>query len=397
MNTSLRLSDYTYELPEERIALFPETRRDQSKLMVCKGSHISHHVFSELPGLLGPDDFLVLNNTRVFQARLFFRKQGGGIAEILLLEPIGGEIGDAMEAKARATWRCMMGNARNWKRGSLQAMGSVPGAELTATRSESDASVVHLEWQPSHLTLGYILEKMGHVPLPPYLHRADVPEDKERYQTVFAKESGSVAAPTASLHFTPGLLSGLRSAGIESTQITLHVGAGTFLPIKTDDVSAHKMHGEFALISRQSLHEIIRALQSGKRIIAVGTTATRTLESLYWAAYYLSEQGVFPEYIEQWVWDNKPPQDPLSMLQKLYDSMQVSNIPVLRLNIALMIIPGYPFQLTNGLITNFHQPASTLVLLVAAFVGDVWTDIYRDALSGNYRFLSYGDSSLLLP
>jgi S-adenosylmethionine:tRNA ribosyltransferase-isomerase len=393
----LHLSDYTYNLPDDRIARFPEERRDRSKLLHYYKGNITHHVFSELPGILGPEDFLILNNTRVFSARLFFKKPGGGIAEALLLEPVSGTAEEGMKTTGQASWRCMLGNARNWKNGSLTVIGSHGGGMLTASRSESDASVLHLEWHSSHLTLSEVLQSLGHVPLPPYLRRTDTPADKERYQTVFAEVEGSVAAPTASLHFTPGLLSGLRTAGIESTQITLHVGAGTFLPIKTENISEHEMHSEFAVITRQTLSAIINALQLEKRLIAVGTTAMRTLESIYWAAWYWHYQKTFPEYIEQWVWTDKVPEAPLPLLETLHRHMLAADIHSLRLNIALMITPGYTFGLSRGLITNFHQPGSSLILLVAAFTGASWKDIYREALANDYRFLSYGDGSLILP
>lgn len=393
----LHLSDYLYDLPDEYIANKPESRRDRSKLLMSNKGQISHHVFSELPGLLGQDDFLVLNNTRVFMARLFFKKSGGGIMEILLLEPVSGTIQEGMLATSRASWKCMLGNARNWKSGRLIAIGGHGGATLYAARSESDASVVHLEWHPAQFTLKEILDKLGHVPLPPYLHRTDTSEDRERYQTIFATQDGSVAAPTASLHFTPGLLSALRISGIDSTQITLHVGAGTFLPIKTEDISKHQMHSEYAIVTLQSVGAIVSALENGKRLIAVGTTAMRTLESLYWAAWRWYHKKIFPEFIEQWVWTDIKTEDTLPVLKHFYEHMRQAGLASIRLSIALMITPGYNFCLGKGLITNFHQPGSTLILLVAAFVGPRWKDLYREALERKYRFLSYGDSSLLLP
>ncbi len=402
---NLFLKDYTYNLPEEKIAKFPLAKREQSNLLVYKQGNIVDKKFYQLPGLLPVDSSLFFNNTKVIPARLFFRKtsasaEPGALIEIFLLQPHSPSsiIAQAMQAKGRSTWQCMIGNLKKWKESPLQQTIAVNGISCTleATLEDRSQKLVHFTW-PEEFNFAEIVEAIGKVPLPPYLNREATNDDKPRYQTVYSKEKGAVAAPTAGLHFTDEILQELKQAKVPLHYFTLHVSAGTFQPIKDENIREHPMHAEQMVIQKEAIEAL---LQQDKKVIAVGTTAMRTLESLYWYGVKLLLTSNKEFHIEQ----NAPYQfatDELPEVSKALEAilqlMEKENIPQLMGETSIFIYPGYQFKICRGLVTNFHLPASTLILLVAAFVGEDWRKIYTHALTHNYRFLSYGDSSLLLP
>ncbi len=415
--TELRLSQFQYELPDERIARFPLSQRDASKLLVYRAGQISHAHFSDLPGLLPAGSFLVFNNTKVMPARLHFTNPTGAVIELFLLNPLpiepnaadsgGGaqpvamlSISEAMEATGSSVWQAMIGNRKRWKPTeplTTEIPTPVGTVRLTATWHNYEQSTVSLSWQPADLTFAQVIQHAGEIPLPPYLKRATVAADRETYQTIYAKQEGAVAAPTAGLHFTTAVFDALAQQAIEHDCLTLHVGAGTFQPIKTDDVRAHHMHTEQVVYTRQNIENLLRHLDC---LIAVGTTSMRALESLYWMGVQLLRQDPNPFYLNQRVAfetpaDQQPaPADALNaVLQYLIRSGQESVVA----HTGIYIMPGYTFKLCKGIITNFHQPGSTLILLIAALIGNNWQRVYDQALTNDYRFLSYGDSSLLLP
>ncbi len=387
---------FTYNLPNHRIALYPLRERDQSKLLVYTNGRISHHHFHELPQLLQGRFTLFFNNTAVIPARLLFFKQTGAKVEILLLNPVGIEqpLTLAMDSKQRTQWKCTIGNLKRWKEGDslLQVKSNIT---IKATLLDRVEGLVEFEWQPRDLTFAEIVEHFGHVPLPPYLNRPEKPEDKQRYQTVYALQQGAVAAPTAGLHFTDEVIQKLKEGNTIIDFLTLHVGAGTFQPIKTDNALDHTMHAEQMVVTRKNLETL---LLPGRQIVAVGTTSMRTLESLYWYGVKLA-RGAKPDFL---VYQNDPQELSLlplpscrQALDTVVDSMD-KTLPLIG-RTSIYIFPGYKFKVCEGLITNFHQPGSTLMLLVAAFAGSDWRKIYQEALNQGYRFLSYGDSSLLIP
>lgn len=401
---NLLIDDYTYDLPQDRISQFPLTERDQSKLLLYKGGEISQDVFRNVAGHLPDDGLLVVNNTRVIHARLIFVKPTGARVEVFCLHPVepAREIQSAFGQHSGVVWECLIGNAKRWKTGTLS--GSVDTDEgkvtLTAGRLQpsDNPSRIRFTWMPGHLTFSQVLDTFGKVPLPPYVHREPVPEDMIRYQTIYASMEGSVAAPTAGLHFTPHILDELKKKNTRITEVTLHIGAGTFTPVTTPRVDHHTMHTEVIHLSR----DFIRTLrqQDYSHVIAVGTTTVRTLESLYWFGdrLYRDPKGANELYISQW----QPYQDAVAApglsvkdaLTAVLDFMDKKNLNVLYGRTQLMIVPGYRYRIPDILITNFHQPRSTLLLLVAAFIGDDWRKAYAYALEHDFRFLSYGDSCL---
>ena len=404
----LLLSQFQYDLPDERIARFPLTQRDASKLLVYRKGQISHDVFSSLPNLLPKDTFLVFNNTKVIPARLHFTKPTGAVIELFLLNPFPNDlpISQAMDAPGSAIWQGMVGNRKRWKRDEtltlkLQAVWGGEhernSVEVTATWYDYDQSIVQLNWQPAELTFAQVIQFAGEIPLPPYLKRDPTDADRTTYQTVYSKQEGAVAAPTAGLHFTPDVFDALIKKGINYDYLTLHVGAGTFQPIKTNDVRQHHMHTEQVVYSRENLLNLLGNLDA---IIAVGTTSMRALESLYWMGTKLIRNEPAPfqldqQYAYQLSIDQQPSvEDALNAtLRYLLDSRQQSIVA----HTGIYITPGYQFKLCKGIVTNFHQPGSTLILLIASLIGDDWMRVYNEALQNDYRFLSYGDSSLLLP
>ncbi|MDR0976456.1 MAG: S-adenosylmethionine:tRNA ribosyltransferase-isomerase [Prevotellaceae bacterium] len=400
---NIRIQTYNYPLPDERIAKYPLPVRDSSKLLVYRSGDISETRFHDLPSLLPADSLMVFNNTRVIQARLHFHKASGALIEVFCLEPL--EPHDYVlnfQQTGRVTWLCLIGNLKKWKGETLRRHIEVKGqpVTLTADRGELQGTSypVTFGWDNPLLTFADILEAFGELPIPPYLHRDTEPADKETYQTVYAKPEGSVAAPTAGLHFTPAVLSALDRRGIEREEVTLHVGAGTFRPVKSELIAAHEMHTETFAVS---LHTLQRLIAHGGRAIAVGTTSVRTLESLYHIGVALLANPNLDEAdlcVRQWQPYDTPSDIPaVEALQAVADYLCRHHLDTLHTGTQIIIAPGYRYRIVRAIITNFHQPQSTLLLLVSAFVGEGWRDIYDYALSHDFRFLSYGDSSLLIP
>ena len=398
---SIAIADFDYPLPDDRIAKFPLERRDQSKLLVYRGGNIEESRFDHVPELLPPDTLLIFNNTKVIHARLFFRKPTGSTIEVFCLEPFQMPVALSFEQRGHCTWNCFIGNNKKWKEGSLSRQLDIHGQSvtLTATRRKAvgNAWIVDFDWDGG-LSFAELIDQAGVIPLPPYLHREAVSSDNERYQTVYALHQGSVAAPTAGLHFSPEVFEALRQKGIATDFITLHVGAGTFKPVSTPTIGEHEMHVEKIEISRSNIECILNHL--GHTVIPVGTTTVRTIESVYWFGVKLSRNAKLDAmHVMQW--------DPYELeslsvstehaYQNVLQWMKEQGIEQLEGDTQLMIAPGYRYHVISGLITNFHQPKSTLLLLVSALVGDAWKECYRYALDHQFRFLSYGDSCLFLP
>ncbi|GAB3957106.1 S-adenosylmethionine:tRNA ribosyltransferase-isomerase [Spirosoma harenae] len=409
-STDFLLSQFQYNLPDERIARFPLPQRDTSKLLVYKAGQISHERFSSLPNLLPENSFLVFNNTKVIPARLHFTKPTGALIELFLLNPYPNDlpISQAMETTGTAIWQGMIGNRKRWKRDEILVLqgGQLPfpvlgegqgELKITASWYDYDQSIVELSWQPAELTFAQIIQYIGEMPLPPYLKREVTEADRDTYQTIYSKQEGAVAAPTAGLHFTPAVFDDLTKRGISHDYLTLHVGAGTFQPIKTDDVRQHHMHTEQVVYTKENLRNLLAHLGA---IIPVGTTSMRALESLYWMGVKLLRKEPNPFQLDQhYAYQlpiNQQPsvEDSLSAVSSwLIEAKQESVVA----HTGIYITPGYRLKLCKGIITNFHQPGSTLILLIAALIGNNWKQVYDEALQHDYRFLSYGDSSLLLP
>lgn len=399
----LAIKDFVYELPEERIAKFPLPERDQSKLLEYRHGRISDHTFTDLPNLLPEHTLLVFNDTKVVQARLLFQKETGGIVEIFCLEPIAPhrEVQMAMQQTGSSTWKCLVGNNKRWKSGpvTLEFEGGTIRAEREA--QQEGHFLIHFTWEPAELTFAEVLERCGKLPLPPYLNRELTAEDHTRYQTIYANQKGAVAAPTAGLHFTDRVMDKLEEKEVEKAYLTLHVGAGTFKPVKADTMEAHEMHAEQLFISRQFLMRLLKQLASDKPVIPVGTTSMRSLESLYWLGAKVSQHPVLSLqelHVTQWqAYESSDIPTATEAITALLQYMERQNTEYLHASTQIIIAPGYTFRICNGLVTNFHQPESTLLLLVSALIGDNWRKVYQHALKNDYRFLSYGDSSLLLP
>ncbi|WP_224998878.1 S-adenosylmethionine:tRNA ribosyltransferase-isomerase [Cesiribacter sp. SM1] len=398
----VQLDDYRYELPDERIARHPLPERDKSKLLFYSAGDIEHRRFFELPRLLPANSLLVFNNTKVIPARLGFKKETGAQIEIFLLQPLAPttDIQLAMGASGFSSWQCIIGNRKRWRDGKpLQLTLTIADQEvvLEASHKSAEDTIVDFSWWPATYSFAEIVEAAGEIPLPPYLKRKAENEDRERYQTVYSKARGAVAAPTAGLHFTAGVLEQIEAAGHQTEQLTLHVGAGTFQPIKEKKLSLHPMHREQVVVSEANVQHLIS--HEGP-VIAVGTTSMRTLESLYWFGVKLMqnpEEAFFISKNESYRYSEEELPSYKEALAAVLNRIQASPEKQITGETEIFIIPGYIFRICKGLITNFHQPESTLMLLVAAFVGPDWKQIYQQALSENYRFLSYGDSSLLLP
>ena len=402
---NLYLDDYTYELPEASIAKFPSTERDQSKLLVYRQGKITDQRFFDLPDQLPPRSQLFFNNTRVIPARLIFHKeetlQGSGARiEIFLLSPQqpSSIMSQAMAARGSCAWRCLVGNRRRWKQQQvLHCSLNISGKEVALRAQQTEESDTVRFWWDDGFTFAEVVEASGQVPLPPYLNRAVADEDKARYQTVYSTKEGAVAAPTAGLHFTESVLEALRENDIGLHYLTLHVSAGTFQPIKEADVTAHPMHSEQIVVTQDNL---LSLLDRGGPVIPVGTTSMRTLESLYWYGVKLSQNPDADFRIEK-LTPYHHRQTALPTLQESVEHvltrLQRDQQTQLVGETEIFIFPGYTFRACEGLITNFHQPKSTLILLIAALVGESWRRVYDHALRHEYRFLSYGDSSLLLP
>lgn len=387
--------EFTYTLPPEKIAFYPLPQRDASKLLVYDKGRIIHSTFRSLPDHLPDDSFLFFNDTRVIPARLLFQKESGATIEIFLLNPLepSSLLSETMISRRQCRWQCTIGNLKKWP-GNSVLRKSGKGMALNATLVDRAAGVVDFSWQ-SDATFAEVISQTGDTPLPPYIKRKVDATDAERYQTVYAHAEGAVAAPTAGLHFTPAVMDALVAKDIHHSFVTLHVSAGTFQPIKTSRAEDHVMHQEQIVISRKNVEHL---LHPGRRIIAVGTTSMRTLESVYWYGAKILRTGETTFRINQ---DDPytmsappPPRDAFLAVAERMNHLQVDHLTG---ETSIYIRPGYTFRVCQGLITNFHQPASTLMLLVAAFVGPDWRRIYDEALQHDYRFLSYGDSSLLMP
>ena len=401
---NIRIEDFDYPLPDERIAKHPLPDRDRCKLLLFDGGNISSHQFCDVPALLPEHSMLVYNNTKVINARLRFRKAGGGATiEVFCLEPVSPvDYAQIFQTTHSCTWLCLVGNSKRWKSGDLEQTITIDGnpVRLSATRGErrGNAFLVTFSWDGDKVTFASVLEAVGEIPIPPYLNRGTEPSDSSDYQTVYSHIKGSVAAPTAGLHFTDEVLAECDRRGIERRELTLHVGAGTFQPVKSDTIGGHDMHTEFISVPRQLIVDLIN---TERPIVAVGTTSVRTLESLYYIGLTLLNNPDATESdlcVGQWMpYTQGSPVDTRRALQAIVDYLDRHGIDTYLGSTQIMIAPSFEFHIISGIITNFHQPQSTLLLLVSAFVGgDRWRDIYRYALDNGYRFLSYGDGSLLL-
>lgn len=402
----IHISEYNYPLADERIAKFPLPVRDQSKLLLYRQGEVSEDVFTSLPEYLPAGSLMIFNNTKVIQARLHFRKETGALIEVFCLEPI--QPNDYVlnfQQTEHAAWLCMIGNLKKWKDGVLKRELTVKDQTitLTAERGESRGTShwVDFRWNNPEVTFADILEVFGELPIPPYLNRDTQESDKETYQTVYSKIKGSVAAPTAGLHFTPRVLDALREKGVELEELTLHVGAGTFKPVKSEEIEGHEMHTEYISVTRGTLQKLIA--HEGKAI-AVGTTSVRTLESLYHIGITLLNNPEATEeelHVKQWqpyeMSTELASTPAVDALQAIVRYLDMHEMETLHTSTQIIIAPGYEYRIVKAMVTNFHQPQSTLLLLVSAFVHGNWQKIYDYALSHNFRFLSYGDSSLLIP
>lgn len=399
----ISIKDFSYDLPERRIAKFPVAHRDHSKLLVYNKGEVSEDVFFNVTKYLPEGGLMVFNNTRVIQARIHFRKETGALIEVFLLEPAKPSDYELMfQTDGECSWLCMIGNLKKWKEGSLKRTFSIKGHDITLTvtrRHELGTSHwVDFSWDDSDITFADILENVGELPIPPYLNRDTQESDKETYQTVYSKIKGSVAAPTAGLHFTDNVLKSIDAHGIEREELTLHVGAGTFKPVKSEDISGHSMHTEYICVHRSTLEKLV---SHDACAIAVGTTSVRTLESLYYVGVRL---GMNPEatesqlHIEQWEpYDTAADLTPVEAIKNIIGYLDRNGLSAFHGSTQIIIAPGYEYKIVKMLVTNFHQPQSTLLLLVSAFVHGDWKKIYDYALEHDFRFLSYGDSSLLIP
>jgi len=398
---AILIDEYDYSLPDERIAKFPLPRRDASKLLIYKNDTIIESTFSNIADFLPENCLLVYNNTRVIHARLVFHKETGARIEVFCLEPLTpADYAQSLGSTTQCVWKCMVGNLKKWKDGLLSKQIEIEGtncifnAEFLETKGNTHS--IHFSWDNSDIHFADILEKAGELPIPPYLHRKTEESDLTNYQTVYSKIKGSVAAPTAGLHFTTEVFKSLETKNIKTEELTLHVGAGTFQPVKTKTINDHHMHTEVISVHKSTIEHLLQKLGN---IIAVGTTSVRTLESLYYIGLKLHKNpSTCYFHISQWTPYEISDEIPVEKaLQNILDYLIENNLATLHAETQIMIKPGYQFRLVNGMITNFHQPKSTLLLLVSAFVDGGWKEIYDYALKNDFRFLSYGDSSLLMP
>lgn len=416
----IRISDYNYDLPDTRIAKYPLAQRDHSKLLLYKHGKLSEEIFYNLSDHVPADSLMVFNNTRVIQARIHFRKDTGALIEVFLMEPaVPADYEQMFQTNGRCSWLCMVGNLKKWKIGDLHRTFDIKGHQvtLTATMDRKYASHqvggtnywVDFTWDDPLINLADILETVGELPIPPYLNRETQESDKTTYQTVYSKIKGSVAAPTAGLHFTENVLKTIDDNKIVRDEVTLHVGAGTFKPVKSEEIKGHNMHTEYIVVQRHTFENL---LKHKCEAIAVGTTSVRTLESLYYIGVKLALMSDSSEealHINQWEPYDLPHNEdglvlfngkvitPQDAIQNIINYLDKDHLDALHSSTQIMIAPGYTYKIVKALITNFHQPQSTLLLLVSAFLKGDWRKVYDYALSHDFRFLSYGDSSLLIP
>ncbi|MCK5847315.1 MAG: S-adenosylmethionine:tRNA ribosyltransferase-isomerase [Bacteroidales bacterium] len=398
---NIQISDYNYPLDDSKIAQHPVSQRDKSKLLISNSGVITESIFENISQFLPHNSLIVYNDTKVIRARMQFRKPTGAKIEIFILEPLQPttEIQNSFAVKGQCEWKCLVGNAKKWKEGDLSLKMQYLGEEFTvyATKGEviGNSYRINFKWAPEHLTFSDVLIATGSIPLPPYMKRDTEKEDVERYQTIYAKHQGSVAAPTAGLHFTNEVEDSLSKNGIKKNYVSLHVGAGTFKPVSSEKIEGHEMHTEQVVINRQLIQDILN--YKGKKIIAVGTTTTRSLESIYWYGVLLLQDSAAKFHVKQWdPYDNKFAET-VSVDQSLLavlKYMDNNGIGELHGDTQIIIAPSYNYKIVDILITNFHQPKSTLLLLVSAFYGEEWRKSYDYALKNNFRFLSYGDSCL---
>ena len=398
----IRIEEFNYPLPDERIAKFPLTKRDESKLLVYRNGKIDEAVFKQLSDYLPQGSMLVYNNTRVIQARMLFQKETGAQIEVFCLEPvIPHDYALVFQQTESCSWLCLVGNLKKWKEGALHKTIRMDDKEVVLSaeriKTTGDSHLIRFSWNNPQVTFAELLDAAGILPIPPYLHRETRESDLQTYQTVYSKIKGSVAAPTAGLHFTPEVLAGLDAKGFTREEVTLHVGAGTFKPVKSEVIGDHEMHTEFISVRRSAIENIRTNLG---RIIAVGTTSVRTLESLYYMGRTLvNNPDATPEelVVTQWTpYHDTEEVTAHEALTALLNYLGRNQTDTLLSATQIMIAPGYEFKIVKGIITNFHQPKSTLLLLISAFVNGNWKSIYNYALDNDFRFLSYGDSSLLL-
>ncbi len=396
------LREYNYDLPAEKIAQYPLAERDGSRLLLYNGKNISKDIFKNIDNHIPSGNLLVFNDTKVIRARLIFQKESGARIEVLCLEPLSpADYAQSFSTKNRVEWKCLIGNVKKWKEGiiSNSFINNDKHYNLFAEKltPEGDAWRIRFSWNANDLNFGEVIEATGHIPLPPYLNRPDEAKDAVRYQTIYSRVKGSVAAPTAGLHFTKDVLNRLLTKEIQTTELTLHVGAGTFQPVKSNSILEHQMHSEHFYIPAKTIELILKNMGS---ILAVGTTSVRAIESLYWLGLKLMVEPMtrpYELYLGQWeAYSMKDQVQPEHSFETILSWMQNNKLSCLHAPTRIIIIPGYDFKIINGIITNFHQPGSTLLLLISAWVGDDWKRIYKYAIENDFRFLSYGDSSLLL-
>ena len=399
----IKISDFNYPLPDERIAKFPLAERDHSKLLIYKHGTVSEDIFTSLPDYLERGEMMVFNNTKVIQARLHFQKETGALIEVFCLEPAApNDYALNFQQTGHCSWLCMIGNLKKWKEGTLSRTVEAGGRQVvfTATRKEACGTShwVDFTWNDAELTFADLLEAVGELPIPPYLNRKSEESDKRTYQTVYSKIMGSVAAPTAGLHFTERVLKALDEKGVDREELTLHVGAGTFKPVKSTEIEGHEMHTEYVSVKRSTL---VKLLAHQCQAIAVGTTSVRTLESLYYLAEIVCANPDAEQvdlHVSQWIpYEKEHLMTTEEGIRALLDYMDRHGLETLHASTQIIIAPGYDYRIVKKMVTNFHQPQSTLLLLVSAFVHGDWKAIYDYALAHDFRFLSYGDSSLLIP
>lgn len=387
-----QLSDFDYDLPANRIAEYPLSQRDHSKLLICDNGEIKHSRFKELNSFLPEKSRLIFNNTRVISARLNVFKETGANIEIFLLEPHNKSIEEAMSAQKKVEWKCMIGNLKRWNDGLVLTF-PLNKSKISMSLNDRAGQVVKFTWETEE-PFSKILDNFGKTPLPPYIKREAGPGDKHRYQTIYSLPEGAVAAPTAGLHFTEHLLDELKRAGHQTEFLTLHVGAGTFSPVKVENVALHKMHTEKMVVERTFIENLLSGIRQPR--IAVGTTSVRTLESLYWYGVMLEEDQTADFSISS----SLPYESNIGLpvekaLRNILKKLNNEKRDTLKGETGIFIVPGYTFKIIDGLITNFHMPKSTLIMLIAAFSGNKWKNMYREALENDYRFLSYGDSMFI--
>lgn len=402
MEPKIKIQEYSYILPDERIAKYPLEKRDSSKLLIYNSGEISQNIFTSLPSYLPEGSLMVFNNTKVVPARLLFKKETGAVIEIFCLEPVDpADYAQSFASTGCCSWNVVIGNARKWKGGDVyficddthkEAFGLNLRAELVQ-KGDNNGSIVKFKWD-GNVSFSEVLDICGRIPIPPYLNRDTEELDLERYQTLYARIKGSVAAPTAGLHFTDTVLEQVRERGIDTCNVCLHVGAGTFVPVKSEYIADHKMHTEPFEVTKDFLLKL-RDLKDGAKVISVGTTSTRTLESLYFIGVQCIENGE-PGAVQQW----EPYKKEYNYTMKesvsaIVEYMERNNMEKLVARTGIIIVPSYKFRVVDVLVTNFHQPQSTLLLLISAFIGGNWQSVYNYALENGFRFLSYGDSSLL--